>query len=125
MLTWLRDRALGLTFITLFLAAWIAQFIVQYQEYKVSQDALGEPIESILSSDYMAEFWRATLENWQSEFLQLASFVILSAYLVYKGAPESSDSDTRIEAMTEAIARKLDIDPEEVQETLKEKHRKR
>jgi hypothetical protein len=32
----------------------------------------------------MAEFWQATLENWQSEFLQLASFVILSAYLVYK-----------------------------------------
>ena len=125
MFAWIRDRSLGLVFIALFLTAWVAQFIVQYQEYKVTQDELGAPIESILSSDYMAEFWQATLENWQSEFLQLASFVILSAYLVYKGASESPDSNNRIEAMTEAIAEKLDIDPEEVQGTLKEKHRKR
>jgi hypothetical protein len=125
MLGWIRDRSLGLVFVTLFLAAWVAQFIVQYQEYKVTQDELGEPIESILSSNYMAEFWQATLENWQSEFLQLASFVILSAYLVYKGAAESPDGNERIEAMTVAIAAKLGIDPEEVQGTLKEKHRRR
>jgi hypothetical protein len=36
---------------TLFLGAWVAQFIIQYQEYKVTQDELGEPIESILSSN--------------------------------------------------------------------------
>jgi hypothetical protein len=34
-------------------------------------------------------FAEATLENWESEFLQMASFVLLTAYLVQHGSGES------------------------------------
>jgi hypothetical protein len=36
-----------------------------------------------------AEFWEATLQNWQSEFLAVGSFAILAVYLRQRGSPES------------------------------------
>jgi hypothetical protein len=38
-------------------------------------------------------FWEALGENWESEFLQMAAFVILTACLYQKGSPESNDPD--------------------------------
>jgi hypothetical protein len=34
------------------------------------------------------EFLQSTLENWQSKFLQLFSFVVLSALLIHRGSGE-------------------------------------
>jgi hypothetical protein len=34
-------------------------------------------------------FAEATFENWESEFLQMASFVLLTAYLIQRGSGES------------------------------------
>jgi hypothetical protein len=36
-----------------------------------------------------ADFWSRTLQNWQSEFLAVASMAILSVYLRQRGSPES------------------------------------
>ncbi|MGW7203623.1 DUF6766 family protein [Streptomyces sp. NPDC054837] len=36
-----------------------------------------------------ADFWSRTLQNWQSEFLAVASMAILSAYFRQRGSPES------------------------------------
>ena len=33
--------------------------------------------------------WEALFENWESEFLQMAVFVLLTTFLVQKGSPES------------------------------------
>ncbi len=33
--------------------------------------------------------WEALFENWESEFLQMSAFVVLSAYLLQVGSPES------------------------------------
>lgn len=52
--------------------------------------------------DFVADFSRATLENWQSEFLQLFSFTVMTALLIHKGSAESKDSD---EEMQQALAR--------------------
>ena len=54
------------------------------------------------SGDFLGEFSQSTLENWQSEFLQLFAFVVLAALFVHKGSAESKDSDDRVEAFTEA-----------------------
>jgi hypothetical protein len=41
--------------------------------------------------EYLAvpEFWNRTLQNWQSEFLAVASMVAFSIYLRERGSPES------------------------------------
>ena len=64
------------------------------------------------------------LENWQSEFLQLAAFTIAAAYLVMKGSSESPDSDERAEAKLDAILEKLDLDPADIENQLPAKYRK-
>jgi hypothetical protein len=42
-------------------------------------------------SDFLssAEFWFQSLQNWQSEFLAVASIVLLSIWLRQRGSPES------------------------------------
>jgi len=36
-----------------------------------------------------ADFWKATLENWQSEFLAVGSFVALTVFLRQRGSTQS------------------------------------
>jgi hypothetical protein len=49
------------------------------------------------------EFGQSTLENWQSEFLQLFSFVVMSAVLIHHASSESKDGTERIERSVEEI----------------------
>jgi len=55
----------------------------------------------------MREFGRSTLENWQSEFLQLFAFVTLSALYIHKGSGESKDSEEKLEASLRRIEEQL------------------
>lgn len=76
------------------------------------------------SADFWEEFWQSTLENWQSEFLQLAAFTIAATYLVMKGSSESPDSDEGTEAKLDAILKKLDLDPGEIESELPAMYRR-
>lgn len=40
----------------------------------------------------------ATFENWQSEFLQLLAFVVLTSVLIHRGSRESKDADEKLHA---------------------------
>jgi hypothetical protein len=103
-----RDFSLGISLLVLFLATWGGQAIAEWQTYTDEQRALGEPTEA---GDFLAEFSQSTLENWQSEFLQLFAFVSLAALYVHKGSAESKDSDERMEAALRRIEERLDTLP--------------
>ena len=49
----------------------------------------GGPPVSVLAYMGTARFWFESLQNWQSEFLAVASIVILSIMLRQRGSPES------------------------------------
>ena len=49
-----------------------------------------------------------TFENWQSEFLQLFTMVVLTAFLIHRGSQESKDSDDEMKEMLEALERHFD-----------------
>jgi hypothetical protein len=98
--------ALSLTFCALFLVSWAAQGLAEWGEYRDTQQAHGEA-PSI--EGFVVQFGQSTLENWQSEFLQLFSFVVLSALLIHRGSAESKDSDERIEQKIDRIAERLDV----------------
>lgn len=57
---------------------------------------------------YLLEAGRDTLENWQSEFLQLVWQVAGLAFLFHVGSSQSEESDERQEAKLDAILRKVD-----------------
>ncbi len=53
----------------------------------------NEAVISVSSYLIEPEFWFETFQNWQSEFLSVASIVFLSIYLRQKGSPESKPVD--------------------------------
>lgn len=99
-----REHGLGLVLMTLFFATWAGQGIAEWQTYTDEQRTHGEPIEP---GDFLSAFGQSTLENWQSEFLQLFSFVTLSALYIHKGSGESKDSDEKMEASLRRIEEHL------------------
>ena len=96
---------LSIAFCTLFLVSWASQGLAEWGTYRAEQQAFGEPVTA---SGFFVEFSQSTLENWQSEFLQLFSFVVLAALLIHRGSAESKDSDERIERKLDDIVRRLD-----------------
>jgi hypothetical protein len=96
---------LSIAFCVLFLVSWAAQGVAEWQTYAEQQREHDRPVEV---TGYIVEFGQSTLENWQSEFLQLFSFVVLSAMLIHHGSAESKDSDERIEQILHRIEQKLD-----------------
>ncbi len=90
-----REFGLGLLLVMLFFISWIGHAITQWQVFTDEQLAQGS---SPKIGDFMAEFGQATFENWQSEFLQLFSFVVLAALYIHKGSAESKDGEDNIQA---------------------------
>ena len=55
---------------------------------------------------FSGHFLQATFENWESEFLQMALFVILTMFLYQKGSSESKDPDKKEEVDREPNPRR-------------------
>jgi hypothetical protein len=89
----LRDNALSLTMFGLFLVFLAAQSFAGYRTNNQDNAEHGQPRESY--TEYLASgaFVEATFENWESEFLQMGAYVLLTAFLIQKGSPESKDPD--------------------------------
>jgi hypothetical protein len=103
-----RQRGLGIVLLFMFLAAWAAQGYFGWLEFQAEQMEHGAEAELFGSSGYVSTFLSATMENWQSEFLQLLTFVVLTSWLVWHGSPESRDSDDEMKATLDRIERRLE-----------------
>jgi hypothetical protein len=99
-----REFGLGLILMILFFSTWVGQAVAQWQAYTDEQQAHGEPTEL---GEFYVEFMQSTLENWQSEFLQLFSFVTLAALYIHKGSGESKDGEEKMEAALRRIEERL------------------
>jgi len=67
---------------------------------------------------YLNQTLRDTMENWQSEFLQLMWQVGGLSFLPYVGSPQSKESERRLEKKLDAILQK--VEPERAQEIIKQ-----
>jgi hypothetical protein len=90
---WIRDHGLTLTMTAIFLIFWVAQSLTGFNAYNNDQISHGE--ETIAFSSYLSSghFIEATFENWESEFLQMGFYVLLTAFLYQRGSAESKDPD--------------------------------
>ena len=111
----------GYAWVTLgfFLFSAALHWIFGWEVFKNEQLAHNEPI---LFSDYFNEMMRDTMENWQSEFLQLIWQVAGLAFLLYISSPQSKEGDDRKEEKLDYIIEKLD--PENYDKLMKEWERK-
>ncbi len=87
--------------------AWFA-----YVQEQIDHNQAIEP------SGYFNQTLRDTMENWQSEFLQLMWQVGGLSFLLYIGSPQSKESEQRLEKKLDAILHK--VEPEKAQEIIQQ-----
>ena len=90
----LRDNGLSITMFALFLVFLVAQSIAGFRASNSDNEEHGQPPESYGQYLTSGAFVEATFENWESEFLQLGAYVLLTALLIQKGSPESKNPDS-------------------------------
>jgi hypothetical protein len=85
----------GLT-IALMLAFFMCLVGMALSGWLANNELLAEhhrPVLGLFSFLTSPEFQSALFENWESEFLQMAAYVLLTAMLFQKGSAESRDPD--------------------------------
>jgi hypothetical protein len=87
--TFVYSNSLLIVMSIIFFGSWFAQSVTGWTEFNAQQTDHGETTLSWLSYIGSADFWEATLQNWQSEFLAVGSFVAITVFLRQRGSPES------------------------------------
>ncbi len=90
---WLRDNGLTIALLGLFAASILGQWVAGW--HVANQDAArhGQPLIGLAAYAVSPEFLSSVFENWESEFLQMSAYVVLTAMLVQRGSAESKDPD--------------------------------
>ena len=72
------------------MAAWCFSGVRVYNSEQLEH---GEQAVSLGRYLLSGDFYEATFENWESEFLQMAMYVVLTAFLFQRGSSESKPVD--------------------------------
>ncbi len=91
----LRNNGLSLVIATLFALMMVGQAETGRHQYNQQRADQGQPAVSMGAYLSTGHFWEATAENWESEFLQMAAYVVLTAVLYQRGSAESRDPGRR------------------------------
>src|SRR3954451_16512887 len=91
---WVRLNGLALVMFGAFLIFLVLQTVFGWEADKQDLAEHGQAVQSYWTYLASGESVEATFENWESEFLQMGSYVLLTAYLFQKGSPESNPIDS-------------------------------
>lgn len=74
--TWIHDRALTLVLMAMFPLSLAGQFFTGLAEY--NSEHAQHSLAAVGTAGYFAtgHLWEAIFENWESEFLQMAVFIL-------------------------------------------------
>ncbi|HET9304021.1 MAG TPA: DUF6766 family protein, partial [Propionibacteriaceae bacterium] len=90
---WVRDRGLLIANLALFVIFFGGMILSGVRVYNSEQLEHGEQAVSLGRYLLSGDFYEATFENWESEFLQMAMYVVLTAFLFQRGSSESKPID--------------------------------
>lgn len=104
-----RNNGLSIVLMVLFLGTLTGQYLTGLSEYNDGQEQHGQPTVGYV--EYLGEghFIEAVFENWESEFLQMAMYVLLTVFLFQKGSSESKDPKKK--ERVDVIEKKSRTDP--------------
>jgi membrane protein implicated in regulation of membrane protease activity len=91
--SFLRRNALSLACLSAFLVLLVGMVLTGWHSFNSDQVQHGDAQLSLWSYFGQGHIWEALFENWESEFLQMAAYVVLTAYLIQRGSSESKDPD--------------------------------
>lgn len=85
----LRENGLALVLFGIFAVVLVGQSLAGWGDYNAEEQDHGQPPVGYARYLTTGHFVEAVFENWESEFLQMGAYVVLTALLVQKGSPES------------------------------------
>jgi hypothetical protein len=90
-----RHNGLSLTCFALFFFFLLGHSVAGHRTFNAEQEAHGEA--KVGYGEYLTDghFFESVFENWESEFLQMGAFIVLTVFLVQKGSAESKKPDER------------------------------
>jgi hypothetical protein len=88
-----RNNGLSIVVTLLMLFSLVGQYITGLKEYNEDRAELGLQAIGVGAYVTSGHFISATFENWESEFLQMALYVLLTIWLFQKGSSESKDPE--------------------------------
>ena len=103
----LRDYSLSIVLAVLFFLSWVLQSTTGWVEFVGEQQAHSQAAQLFGSSGYFWSWMQSTFENWQSEFLQLFTMVVLVSFLIHRGSQQSKDSDEELRAQLDEMEERL------------------
>jgi glycerol uptake facilitator-like aquaporin len=87
--SFLYNNSLSITFLLLAVITIVAQVLTGLWQYNNFLNEHNQNYVGILQYLTSGHFIEATFENWESEFLQMALFVLFTVFLRQKGSSES------------------------------------
>src|SRR5688500_8800641 len=93
MSSFIKNNGLSIVFLGLFIISIAGQFLTGYNEHNKQREEDGQVPITMGAYATSGHFLQATFENWESEFLQMALFVVLTVSLRQKGSSESKKMD--------------------------------
>lgn len=88
-----KENSLSIVMFGLFLLSLIGQIVAGFKEYNDDQQEHGKQTVELGKYFTTGHFVEAVFENWESEFLQMGMYVVLTVFLRQKGSPESKKFD--------------------------------
>jgi hypothetical protein len=89
----LRNSLLLVVFFAFFLTTWTGQTISGHRVFNEDQVEHGETEITLQEYVTTGHWLEATMENWESEFLQMGAYVLLTVWFRQKGSAESKKLD--------------------------------
>lgn len=85
------ENGLSIVLFGIFFVIWVGQAVTGWHTH-LNQEAQHGGAEVGFGAYLLsAHFWEATAENWESEFLQMAAYVLFTVRLFQKGSAESKE----------------------------------
>lgn len=99
-----RENGLSIVLFGLFIFSLTGQYLTGHREYNSDQQLHGQPTVNYFEYFGTGHFIEATFENWESEFLQMGAYVLLTVFLFQKGSSESKKPGVveRVDVIPEA-----------------------
>jgi len=94
---WLRLHALLTVTLGLFLVFMLGVLFTGHAHENDDLAEHNQPTQSLVEYAGSSSFGETVFENWESEFLQMGMYVLLTAFLLQKGSAESKPVDKRAE----------------------------
>lgn len=91
----LYEHSLGLALLSIFIVSFVLHAVGGVGAYNDQALQHGQATVGIWQYIASAQFWFESLQNWQSEFLAVATLLVLSIFLRERGSPESKPIDAK------------------------------